>query len=281
MGPDQLITQHGQHALRQNELAEAVNAFIIGSRNPGELGGVNGARLGISLVARVDEEISYANRAPDIASERHARAAAQVSSMRAKQAFTEALRKDKYSDSSALAYFGAAECLVSESINLAESSAAFSVDQSAAIEKLKREATRKYAAAFVRDPTVSAHYDALLPEHLDSEGARTLPAFHTRFLQANSRAVETILAPPTAVPRHEEFVPGKSDSWNPRVNVRPPAAAAVGKYDEDGARAEAELDHFRKQHNRRLAAAYSPAEIRDARNYIAQGLKQSRAKSKR
>jgi len=54
-----------------------------------------------------------------------------------------------------------------------------------AVEKLHRQATRRYAAAYLRDPEVNRAYDRLLPKHLDSEASRTLPLVHARNLTSN------------------------------------------------------------------------------------------------
>lgn len=68
------------------------------------------------------------------------------------------------------------------------------------------------------------------------------------------------------------------DGWSKRVRQKPPPSAAVGQYDSSGDRAEAELAAFKKAHDRRMAAAYKPGELRQARAWIESGLKQHRIK---
>ncbi len=105
VGPGQLTTLHGDKALRRNDLADSMAAFIAGERQ-GE-SSVNLSRLGLALVGKVDEEISFANRAPDDHIEAYHHRSAANFSHRAKLAFTESLNIDRESSSSALAHFGA------------------------------------------------------------------------------------------------------------------------------------------------------------------------------
>ncbi len=72
VGPDQICLTLGDAALRKNDLPDAISTYIIGTRNDSEASALSYQRLGLALVARVDEEISYAARAPDMFSEAHA-----------------------------------------------------------------------------------------------------------------------------------------------------------------------------------------------------------------
>lgn len=143
------------------------------------------------MVARVDEEVVNASRAPDAAYEAHAAKLALINSRRAERAFTESLKHDKLSLDSALAHFGKAECLTSEALYLEkvqrEAKANGGPDVSERLAKVKKQAHRSYGAALARDPEVVRKYDRLLPEHLDAEGAKTLPAFHARHLTVKQK----------------------------------------------------------------------------------------------
>lgn len=70
------------------------------------------------------------------------------------------------------------------------------------------------------------------------------------------------------------------DKWSDGVSTRASAAAASGKYDEHGTRAEKELAHFKKAHQRRMKKEFSKVELSKARNLINQNLNASRAKDK-
>lgn len=89
-----------------------------------------------------------------------------------------------------------AECLVAEATYRAKqplttghlsqkAAAAATAAKAEALAKLNRQAARRYAAAYLRDPTVNRAYDRLLPHHLDSEATRTLPLVHARNKAAN------------------------------------------------------------------------------------------------
>ena len=165
MGPSQLMIQHGDAALRNNDLATAGATYIIGTRNGGDQAPLNFGRLGLVLVTRIDEETSFAARAPDTASERFAHINAVTNGRRAQAAFSESLKHDKGSLDSALSYFGSAECLVEEGMLEAKKIRAMGklrtkaqqklvAEKQKKIEKLNRHATKRYAAAYARNPTV-------------------------------------------------------------------------------------------------------------------------------
>ena len=109
IGPEQLMVVHGDHHLRQNDLADATASYISGMRDGGDSGALNAARLGLVLVSRIDEETSYAARALDAASEHHALLRARDAQRRAEVAFAKSLSVDSASSGSAIAYFGSGE----------------------------------------------------------------------------------------------------------------------------------------------------------------------------
>lgn len=109
MGPEELMVVHGDHHLRANELADATSAYISGMRDGGDAGALNAARLGLVLVARIDEETSFAARALDSAQERHALLRARDAQRRAEVAFAKSLKADSASSGSAIAHFGSGE----------------------------------------------------------------------------------------------------------------------------------------------------------------------------
>mmetsp|Transcript_38773 Transcript_38773/g.50175 ORF Transcript_38773/g.50175 Transcript_38773/m.50175 type:complete len:286 (-) Transcript_38773:92-949(-) len=274
VGPDQLILIHGEKALRQNDLAEGTSAFTIGAR--GNASSMNNSRLGMVLVARSDEETSISSRAMDISTEKSAFLKAQQCQRRAQVAFTSSLKEDHASRDSAIAYFGSAECMVEEAINLEKASMFDNVDRKKQIEKLRKHATKRYESAFMRNEHVNREYDRLLPLHLDVEGARTLESVHEKNIKSNQLASLQLVN--ESREKEAQGRPIGRDKWSDAVNPRAPAMATGGKYDQDGTRAEKELTHFRKAHERRLKNQFTGAELSKARNLISQGLNASRAK---
>lgn len=129
---------------------------------------------------------------------------------------------------------------------------------------------------------VNLAYDAHLPRHLDAEGLRTLPVVHGRNVSLNGSAYAGIVKEDAEVAAHvsSDANPVGMDCWSVKVDTRPPPAAAVGKFDTEGTRADAELAHFRRQHDKRLHEAYSASEVRDARQIIFQGLKAGHIRAK-
>lgn len=274
VGPDELTVLHGERALRQNDTADATSTFTIGAR--GKASNINNARLGMVLVARSDEETSIASRALDFSTEKRALLAAQQCQRRAQIAFTASLKEDHSSKNSAIAYFGSAECMVEEALNLEKLSQYDGIDRRKQIDKLKRHATKRYESSFLRNPNVNREYDHLLPIHLDIEGARTLESVHTRSINENQ--LKSMKLVNEAREQAAQGKPIGRDKWSDSVNPRAPAVAASGKYDEEGTRAEKELAHFRKAHEKRLRNQFSSAELAKARHLINQGLNASRAK---
>ena len=265
MGPNELQQMAGDHSLRRNELADATGSYISALRS-GAGDSLNMSKLGLVLVARIDEEMSFAARALDGATEAAALRNARMSQRRAEAAFRESLAKDHVSSSSALAYFGAAVCAIvvalllekkTKKVGAAADHAAKTgivrpgqhkvVARSPAIAKLNRQATRRYAAAFVRDPEVNRTYDKLLPMHLDAESSRTLDSVHGRFLDANMTASDARVLQAREAEAHEHELehPVGQDRWSSRVPAATPYSAAVGQHDADGRHAEAELAAFR------------------------------------
>ena len=180
MGPEQLMVVHGDHHLRRNELADATAAYISGTRNGGDSAAINTTRLGLVMVARIDEQVSFAARATDIGSEEEALKGAAMAQRRARDAFNHSLARDKMSSASAIAYVGSAECMIEEAMLLKKEAAANpkprrdSEAKVAKAAKLRRGAMRRYAAAFTRDLDVRSA--ASRPLCHWARGARLLPA---------------------------------------------------------------------------------------------------------
>jgi hypothetical protein len=132
----------------------------------------------------------------------------------------------------------------------------------------------------LRFTQVNVDYDSLLPLHLNTEGLRTLPVVHERNIGVNSLAFSALLkeSEVSATNMSNEHTIGQ-DSWSARVSVRAPPEASAGKFDADGSRADAELEHFRRQHEARLQSQYSEGELRKARGLIHQSLKASRIRA--
>lgn len=258
--------------------------YISGTRNGESSVPINLTRLALVQIGRIDEQTSFAARATNIGAEEEALKGAAMAQRRARMAFTESLKRDKVSTDSALAHFGTAECLVEEAIHKEKLMARDGKNRKAEIEKLHRQASRRYGAAFLRNPAVNKLYDKLLPLHLDSEATNTLPVVHARYLKVNTGALAVMHAENEEADLHAQSggVVGQ-DRWDDaKVPQRPPPVASAGRWDRDGERADAELAAFKRAHNRRLAAAYTPDEIAKARALINRGLMQGRVlKAKR
>ena len=127
---------------------------------------------------------------------------------------------------------------------------------------------------------MNVEYDSLLPQHLNAEGLRALPVVHKRNVDMNSVAFFKLVkeSETTAHNMNSESSIGQ-DSWSAKVDVRPPPEASAGKFDTDGSRAAAELEHFRQEHDTRQRSLFSDSELLQARNLIQQSLKAGRIRA--
>ena len=280
-GLDQLVMKQGDDALSGGNLPKATACYISAERSKisDDAVPLNNGRLGLTLIARIDEDLSFMKRAPDVASEQRSRRAAVINQRRAMAAFTKSLKHDKTSQNSALSYFGTAECLTEEAMQEEALSALDGVDRSAKIERLRRNARRRYGTSYMRDKRVNIKFDQKLPFHLDNEGQRTLPVVHSRYLERNQKEADILAveifekAQRDSDAEAETRNPLEVDRWSSQVDPAPPPAAAGGGWDESGDRAEAELRHFKREHDERMKAAYSAEELRRARLMVHRGLK--------